>query len=140
MEDAKEVAKLSPNKGRKTSVVFVRNEDLIASACNDFPSGVLSLDERFERPACYLYIEHAERVAIAKAARYGIRLQACTAYLPWFPCVECARMLVEVGTIRMVCVEPDWNDAHYHFKDSLQILIEGGVHVEYYKEAHGSTV
>ena len=39
----------------------------------------------------YEYIEHAERVAIAKAAADGIALRGSTMYCPWFPCAPCAR-------------------------------------------------
>lgn len=131
MRLAKQVAQTSPNHGRKTSVVFVRDGRVVMWACNNFPPGVRQFPERFERPACYNYIEHAERNAVAEAAKRGIPLEGCTAYLPWFPCVECARMLVGVGTVRMVCVEPDWGDTHYNFKDSRTILEECGVQIDY---------
>jgi dCMP deaminase len=51
--------------------------------------------------------------------------------LPWFPCSDCARMLACVGVCRVVCVEPNWNDPMYHFQDSLTILTESGITIEY---------
>jgi dCMP deaminase len=130
----KYVAKSSPHTGRKTSAVFTRYEKFLVAACNDFPDGVLCTPSRLQKPDCYLYIEHAERNAVAKAARDGICLKGSTVYLPWFPCVECARILVNAGVVRMVCIEPDWNDTQYHFNDSYRILYEGGIDIEYYTE------
>lgn len=136
MELAREIAQHSPHLGRKTSVVFVDavTQRVLISAANTFPDGVNNTPQRLIRPACYTYIEHAERQAVAHAAKFGVKLLGTTAYLPWFPCYECARVLVNCGTRRMVCVEPDWTDTTYDFVASRTILEEGCVHIEYYKE------
>jgi dCMP deaminase len=129
---AHSVAAMSPNHGRKTSAVFVRDGEVITADYNTFPEGVQQFPERLERPTCYIYVEHAERNAIAKAAKKGIRLEGCTVYMAWFPCVECARTLVNAGIVRVVCIEPDWVDAQYHFQDSRTVLLEGGIEIHYY--------
>lgn len=131
MVQAHNLAGHSPHLGRKTSVIFVNSRGfVVAGSANDFPPGVKNKEERLQKPTCYLYIEHAERRAIAQCAKSGIALYGTTAYLPWFPCVECARSLVGAGIKRMVAVEPDWDDETYHFTDARQILAEGGVTIE----------
>ncbi len=65
---ARNLTSLSPNLGRKTSCVFVRDGRIISEAVNDVPYGVKLTKERLESEARYLYVEHAERLAIAKAA------------------------------------------------------------------------
>lgn len=139
MDIAKTVAKTSPNLGRKTSAVFVRNDSILVMGANTFPEGVQRTNERFMRPACYQFIEHAERIAIGEAAYRGIALADSTVYIPWFPCVECARMLVCAGVSTMVCIEPDWDsDLHhttkYYFREARAILEEGCVTIRYHVE------
>lgn len=130
---ARNLTCLSPNRGRKTSCVFVRDGKIIAEGVNMPPPGVLHTAARMESEARYLYVEHAERCAIGQAARLGISLAGCDAFLPWFPCVDCARMLVSVGVQRMCCKEPDWTEERYHFNDALAILEEGGVEIVFHK-------
>jgi dCMP deaminase len=136
MEIAKQVAALSTDKSRKTSVVFVDvfKDSIIASGVNRIVPGVWDHPERYERPLKYAYTEHAERAAIYASCSRGTSLDGSTAYLPWFPCVDCARALAEVGVARVVVVEPDWNEERYDFRNSEAILRESQVEIEYFKE------
>jgi len=40
---------------------------------------------------------HAEQNAVADAARRGISVEDCTAYVTHFPCVNCAKILASAG-------------------------------------------
>jgi dCMP deaminase len=136
MEIARLVAKLSDEPSRPTSAVFVSVDgaNIIASAANrSLPTSVWQ-EERFQKPKKYLYIEHAERNAIYDACRRGVSLKGSTVYLPWFPCVECARALALVGVSIMFCVEPDWKEERYNFLDAKAILEEAGVWIHYIRE------
>lgn len=132
---ARNLTSLSPNLGRKTSCVFVRDGHVIAEGVNTFPPCVIHMPDRLKTEARYLYVEHAERYAIGYAARLGISLAQSDAYMPWFPCVECARMLVLVGVRAVCCTEPDWSEERYHFNDARTILQEGGVEIIFHKAA-----
>jgi dCMP deaminase len=55
------------------------------------------LSNRWERPAKYQWVEHAERNAIYNAARMGIPLKGCTAYITLAPCADCTRALIQAG-------------------------------------------
>ncbi len=40
---------------------------------------------------------HAEQNAIADAARRGISVEGCTAYVTHFPCINCAKIMASAG-------------------------------------------
>jgi len=63
------------------------------------------------RPAKYRWTEHAERNAIFSAARMGVSIVGATMYLPWFPCAECARAIVQSGIGALVAYQPGENVA-----------------------------
>ncbi len=64
----------------------------------------VDVSDRWERPAKYEWVEHAERNAIYNAARVGVSLKGCTAYLNWEPrpCVECCKGFIQAGIINVV--------------------------------------
>jgi dCMP deaminase len=68
------------------------HNEIRAIGDNGFPRGADDdLEARHARPAKHKWTEHAERNAIFAAARAGIPIDGCTMYLPWFPCMDCAR-------------------------------------------------
>ena len=135
VERAKAFSKESPDTSRKTGCVIDTSGGLfhkgLIYGCNNFPDGVLVTPERLSRPLKYVYTEHAERMAIYKAAAAGIELCGSTMYLSWYPCADCARAIVLSEIKRLVCFEPDWSEERYGFNDARQILSEGGVLVEF---------
>lgn len=129
------VSERSKDRSRKTAAVIVdQNESEIATGYNGFPRGVDdNVDSRHERPAKYKWTEHAERNAIYNAARSGIRTEGCRMYMPWYPCMDCARAVIQAGIGELVCYEPDWNDPIWakDFADVPLLLSEGGVKVRF---------
>lgn len=69
----------------------------LIEAANHFPDGVKDRPERWERPEKYAYVEHAERHVIYKAARFGIKTEGLTMYVPWYACADCARAIIIAG-------------------------------------------
>jgi len=70
-----------------------------------FNEGAVGLiKERWERPAKYEWVEHAERNAVYNAARIGVSIAGCRAYLNWEPrpCVECCKGFIQAGIIEVV--------------------------------------
>jgi Deoxycytidylate deaminase len=112
---AQEIAWWSKDRSRQVGCVIVGpQKDIRASGYNGFARGVDdNVEERHQRPAKYLWTEHAERNAIYNAARFGIPLEGCTIYLPWYPCVDCSRAIIQCGITTVVAVEPDWRDPKY---------------------------
>jgi dCMP deaminase len=90
--------------------------------------------ERLERPAKYLWMEHAERNAICNAARTGTATEGCTVYVEIMPCMDCARALVQAGicevvvsAARMAQYSSDYYDQHFGLSEVL--FGEAGVRV-----------
>lgn len=127
------------SKDRSTQVgcVIVDTAQTVrATGYNGFPRGINDdVEARHERPAKYKWTEHAERNAIYTAARVGVPLLGCTMYVSLFPCMDCARAIVQSGVGRIVCEEPDLTNPRWgeDFKLATELLGEAGVEVRYHK-------
>lgn len=75
---------------------------MIGEGYNCFPEGVEYKPERWERPAKYDYIEHAERNAIFDAAKYGRATHGGTLVCTWACCPECARAAKQAGICQVI--------------------------------------
>lgn len=132
---AQEVGLLSEDRSRKVGAVIVGGGgEFIVSGHNRFPKGVRTdIESRHARPDKYLWTEHAERNAVYEAARLGLALNGSTMYLPWFPCVDCARAIVQAGIVRLVAYRPDGTDPTWgsQFPVALELLEESGVSVDF---------
>ena len=65
---------------------------------------------------------HAEQNAIADAARRGISVEGCIAYVTHYPCINCAKVLAAAG-IRTIKFHSDYRNDEL----SRDILVEAGV-------------
>jgi dCMP deaminase len=135
MELARHVGQWSKDRTTRIgSVIAGPNNEIRATGYNGFPRGVDdSIGERFERPGKYLWTEHAERNAIYNAARIGVPLEGCRIYIPWFPCIDCARAIVQCGLVEVVAIEPDWSDTHWgeHFRIAREMFRESSLSVTF---------
>lgn len=74
---------------------------------------------------------HAEAMAIANAAKRGICLDKARMAINWFPCLNCAILIVNAG-ITCLCYDEQaanarWNDPKYNFQHSYDYLMSFGV-------------
>jgi dCMP deaminase len=65
---------------------------------------------------------HAEQNAIADAARRGISVEGCIAYVTHYPCINCAKVLAAAG-IRTIKFHSDYRNDEI----TRDILVEAGV-------------
>jgi dCMP deaminase len=123
----------SKDRSTKVGCVIVGPDNEVRSlGFNGFPRDVDDdVDDRHARPQKYLWTEHAERNAIYNAARVGVPVLGCRMYLPWYPCADCARAIVQAGIEELIAVEPDWEDSQWgtHFKFSQILFTEVGIKV-----------
>jgi dCMP deaminase len=70
-------------------------------------------------------VTHAEANAISFAARQGISTDECTLYVERTPCLECARLIIAAGIIRVVCAVP------YRDLSGEKLLAEALIPVNY---------
>lgn len=136
MELARHVGAWSKDRSRQVGCVVVGSDNTVrAVGFNGFPRGLNDEhDHRHQRPEKYLWTEHAERNAIYAAARNGISLAGSRMYLPWFPCVECARAIVQAGIVELIAMAPDLADPQWGqgFSVSIELLEEAGIAVRYF--------
>ncbi len=101
---ATHISEWSKDPSTKVGCVVVGpDREIRSTGFNGFPRGILDSDDRLtDRELKYPLICHAEENAIMHAARIGLALKGCTAYVTWPPCTRCARSLIQAGISEIV--------------------------------------
>ena len=133
MDMAYEQAEKSVCLRAKVGAVLVKDGKVIAQGYNNVVGGVrpckevgclrdtLKIPSGQRREICRNIC--AEQLAITEAARNGVELDGCTAYITKFPCFICAKLLVSSGISEIVY------DEDYPDELSQNFLMEAGVQV-----------
>lgn len=102
--EAMKLSVMSDDRSTKIGAVIVGpGNEILSGGYNSFPSGLSDkIEARHQRPEKYFWIEHAERNAIYKAARGGIPLEGSRIYVQMFPCMDCARSIVQTGITEVI--------------------------------------
>ena len=86
---------------RKVGALLVKDRMIISDGYNGTPSGFENEcedDNNDTKP----YVLHAEANAITKVAKSGNSSQGSTLYITASPCLECAKLIIQAGIIRVV--------------------------------------
>ena len=104
LELAKQISTWSKDPSTQVGCVVVGpDREIRSTGFNGLPRGIDDTDERLNnREIKYPMICHAEENAIMHAARTGISLKNCIAYVTWPPCTRCARSLIQAGVSEIV--------------------------------------
>ena len=104
LELASHIAGWSKDPSTQVGCIIVgEDREIRSTGFNGFPRGIEDSDERLnDRSQKYPLICHAEENAIMHAARIGISLKGCTAYVTWPPCTRCSRSLIQAGVNEIV--------------------------------------
>jgi dCMP deaminase len=139
MAAALKAALRSPNRVRQVGAVLAARDGTEISACNAFPAGVRDLEERHAGDGRFVWMEHAERHAIFEATRRGVATAGAHITSTFFPCIDCARAIVEAGIVCLDAPAPAFDDPVWgaSFHRSQVILDEGGVAVRIVEVAAG---
>lgn len=102
---------------------------------NSLPHNVHPEPTRFQSPAKYSWIEHAERNAIYAAAMHGTPLAGCTLYVQLMPCADCARAIIQSGITRVVISRQamaSYSGIRYRgdHRIARTMFLEAGINVE----------
>lgn len=135
MQMAQLVATKSKDRSTKVGCVIVGpNHEVRTTGYNGFCRGVYDdgVESRHEKPEKYFWVEHAERNAIYNAARNGIALEGCTAYVTMIPCADCTRGLIQSGVKRVFFCHyagdnEKWSES---FERSYEMAKEAGVELK----------
>lgn len=112
---------------RKVGALIVKDKMIISDGYNGTPVGFENIcenDEGFTKP----YVLHAEANAITKIARSNNNSYGATLYVTTSPCIECAKLIIQAGIVRVVYGE------EYHIMDGIELLKRAGVEVVYLEE------
>ena len=130
---ATHISEWSKDPSTKVGCVVVGpDREIRSTGFNGFPRGIQDSDDRLtNRDLKYPLICHAEENEIMHAARIGLALEGCTAYVTWPPCTRCARSLIQAGVSEIVIPSgleiPDrWRD---DFEMSMGLLREACVKI-----------
>ena len=129
--------KSKDQKTQNATIIVGPDNEIRSTGYNSFPRGIKDgIPERQERPEKYLWIEHSERNAIYNAARVGISLKGCRAYVTGIPCMDCARALAQSGIVEVIIhILKDYKSDLWeeHQKRTLKLLQEADIIVSEYQ-------
>lgn len=135
MDIARSVAQLSKDETKVGAIVIGPSKEIRSLGYNGAPRGCAAdEDERRNRPEKYFWFSHAEANVITNAARVGTQLEGCTMLVTHFPCMDCARAIVQAGIKRVIVsamtdeFQERWKA---HIERSTRLFNECGVGVEW---------
>lgn len=101
---ADHIARWSKDPSTQVGCVVVGpDREIRSTGFNGFPRGIEDTAERLDdREQKYPLVCHAEENAIMHAARIGVALKGCVAYVTWPPCTRCARSLIQAGVREVI--------------------------------------
>lgn len=113
-------------KRRKVGALIVKERMIISDGYNGTPAGFENIceDEDFKTKP---YVLHAEANAITKVAKSNNSSEGATLYITASPCIECAKLIIQAGIIRVVFSEL------YRQNEGLDLLERAGVEILYLK-------
>ena len=111
-------------KRRQVGALVVKDKMIISDGYNGTPSGFPNVCEG-EDGLTLPYVLHAEANAITKIARSGNNSDGATLYVTDAPCIECAKLIIQAGIVRVVYARS------YRLTDGIDLLKKAGIEVEH---------
>lgn len=108
---------------RKVGAILVKDKMIISDGYNGTPSGFENICED-EQGLTKPYVLHAEANAITKVAKSANNSEGATLYVTTSPCIECAKLIIQAGIVRVVYTNP------YRVQDGIDLLERAGIQVE----------
>lgn len=110
-------------KRRQVGALIVKDKSIISDGYNGTPSGFENLCED-ENGQTKPYVLHAEANAITKVAKSSNSSEGATLYVTASPCIECAKLIIQAGIVRVVYSEM------YRCCDGIELLEKAGIQVD----------
>ena len=111
-------------KRRKVGALIVKEKMIISDGYNGTPAGFENVCED-DNDHTYPYVLHAEANAITKVARSNNSSDGATLYVTSSPCIECAKLIIQSGILRVVFSE------YYRLNDVIEKLKKAGIEVDF---------
>ena len=133
MKVASTIAELSYAKRKKVGAIITKDGRIISTGYNGMPSGmsnecesqIVNDNVHFDNTILRTKPEvvHAEANAILFAAKNGQSTNNSNLYVTMSPCVECAKMIIQSGIIKVYYKKIYRNDS------GLKLLLESGIEI-----------
>lgn len=107
---------------RQVGALIVKDKMIISDGYNGTPSGFENCCED-EDGETKPYVLHAEANAITKVACSHNSSQGATLYVTASPCIECAKLIIQAGIVRVVY------NQQYRRTDGCALLDRSGIEV-----------
>lgn len=107
---------------RQVGALVVKNKMIISDGYNGTPAGFDNICED-ETGLTFPYVLHAEANAITKLAGSHNSSKEATLYVTTSPCIECAKLIIQAGIIRVVYLDK------YRIEDGVNLLRKAGIEV-----------
>ncbi|MFP4664565.1 MAG: deoxycytidylate deaminase [Bacteroidales bacterium] len=115
-------AKNSYCQRRKVGALLVKERMIISDGYNGTPAGFEN-DCEDENHLTKPYVLHAEANAITKVAKSGNDSEGATLYVTTSPCIECSKLIIQAGIVRVVFLD------RYSNTEGLDLLERAGIEV-----------
>ena len=102
-------------KRRQVGALLVKDKMIISDGYNGTPVGFENICED-ESDSTKPYVLHAEANAITKIAKSNNSSDGATLYVTSSPCLECAKLIIQAGIIRVVFT------TNYRLEDGIELL------------------
>jgi dCMP deaminase len=112
---------------KQVGALIVKDKMIISDGYNGTPSGFENKcedDHSVTKP----YVLHAEANAITKVAKSNNSSEGSTLYITTSPCMECAKLIIQAGIIRVVFTEK------YRITDGLDLLERAKIELVHIKD------
>lgn len=117
------ISSRSPSKRLKVGSVIVKDNRVISSGYNGFPSG--APHESIMRDGHEINTIHSEQNSISDSAKRGVAIQEATIYITHFPCINCVKYIISSGIKQIVYLDDYRND-----EVVLELCKQAGVKIE----------
>ena len=126
----------SKDPSTKVGALFLapKSFQILTTGFNGFPRNIdETKTERWQRPEKLKWVSHAEANCISNACRHGTPLEGSIAVVTLFPCISCAKLMIQAGIKTVVTCEPNFSCCRWgeEFKFSYDLFNEAGVKLIY---------
>ena len=112
---------------RQVGALLVKDKMIISDGYNGTPAGFENECED-ELDVTKAYVLHAEANAITKVAKSNNSSDGSTLYITTSPCMECSKLIIQSGIIRVVYQEK------YRITDGLDLLARANIELVHLPE------
>ena len=117
------ISSRSPSKRLKVGSVIVKDNRVISSGYNGFPSA--APHESIMRDGHEINTIHSEQNSISDSAKRGVAIEGATIYITHFPCINCVKYIISSGIKQIIYLDDYRND-----EVVLELCKQAGVKIE----------